>query len=68
MKINGTYSQEQVRRMVIKFMSKHNGGNWGKDPSQFAEFAEVVFQRNTHNDRVKREIRAIFKAIDDIGE
>ena len=66
--MTGTHTQEQVRRMVMSFMTKHNGGKPAKDPSKFAAFAETVFQRHSNNDRIVREIRAIFKAIDDIGE
>ena len=66
--MTGTYTQEQVRRMVIAFMTKHNGGKPAKDPRKFASFAETIFQKYRHNDRIVREIRAIFKAIDDIGE
>ena len=70
--MDGTYTQEQVRRMVIAFMSKYHSVKGGKrrqpQPNQFASFAEMVYQKYSDNDRIVREIRAIFKAIDDIGE
>ena len=66
-------TQQQVERIAINFMTKYHysGKNVKVSPdkvSSFANFAQVVFERKSTNGNIKKEIRDIFKAIDDIGE
>ena len=66
-------TQKGVENAVMQFMSQY-GFNGFRRPVRlnqvhnFAAFAQVVFDKYPNNVGVRREIRALFEAIDDLSD
>ena len=59
-----------VSKAVKNFMIAYGYGKRVRNDQlkDFAEFAQVVFERYPKSVKIKKEIRGLFKAIDDLGD
>ena len=65
----------QIEKMIIVFMKKYGfsshrrgGAVTRKHVHHFAAFAKGVVKQHADDDSIRREVAAIFMAIDDMGD